>query len=461
MSVLLGWAALAVTLGLGRFAWTASGRRARVRRQLHDAARELGLRTTDSSWLSGQIDGFHVEAGPFGLRAHAELRVESVSRRGARIPLGLALRSVTIPERLRDQADVQTGDEPFDNALLLQGQTSEVLAVLDAPTRRIIDEALTANLRVADGVVCRQIARESLIHDVRRSVGLARRLTLSSESIPDRLAQHAREDPLYSVRLRNLEALIGDYPNTSHARQALRALLKDVSPEVRLRAALEMKSRGYSTLARLIPVREAGEEIAIKAFDVLVAHLPEKRLWPIVDSALRQPSPWLRERGLNQALKLGGVKAVTRLARLLADKEAEIAVQAAQAIERRGSASCEPALIKALSVEDLRLRSAAARALGRVGTAAAVIALREVIAGAGVFLLEPDLARTVHDAIRKIQSRLPGAEAGQLSLARSADTGGEVSLAAAAGEGDVALADAPVPTTPAVRRSPRRRKAAQ
>jgi len=61
---------------------------------------------------------------------------------------------------------------------------------------------------------------------------------------------------------------------------------------------------------------------------------------------------------------------------------------------------------------------AAARALGRVGSAAAVAPLKEAEARRR----EPDLTRAARQAIAEIQARLPGASPGQLSLA-SGETG--------------------------------------
>ena len=56
---------------------------------------------------------------------------------------------------------------------------------------------------------------------------------------------------------------------------------------------------------------------------------------------------------------------------------------------------------------------AAARALGRVGTTAAVVTLKEAEAQAR----EADFSRAVRQAIAEIQARLPGASPGQLSIA--------------------------------------------
>ena len=74
---------------------------------------------------------------------------------------------------------------------------------------------------------------------------------------------------------------------------------------------------------------------------------------------------------------------------------------------------------------------AAARGLGRAGTAAAIPVLLEVEANG-----HPEARRAARQAIAAIQNRLPGAGAGQLSLASAGsgalsvvdDTLGRVSL---------------------------------
>ena len=437
----LSLVALGVGLVVCRLAWVASDRRAAMRRRVRAAARVLGLETANGSWASGRIDGFHVEIRPLGSGSYVELNVDSASRPGTRIPPDLMLRSVTVAERLENEEDVQTGDEPFDNTMRIEGKTDEVLALLDGTTRQLIDEALATNLRVRDGRLRRDVGTENLAKEVRRTMELAGRLTLSPDSIPHRLTHNARTDPVAGVRLRNLDALLQHYPEASCARGTLSDLLKDASAEVELRAAIASGPKGYATLTRLDGVPEASEKTELEALDFLIAHVPQRSQWPFIDSALRHRSRWVRERAFGQVACVGGPKALLRLAQLLEDPDVELALEATRAIGKLGDSSCEPALIKALSSEDLRLSKAAAEALGAVGTAAAVMPLQQMIGGAATSILTPDLRKAAHNAIRRIQSRHRGAEAGQLSLARSGDVEGQVTLTALGSEGELAVAD--------------------
>ena len=89
----------------------------------------------------------------------------------------------------------------------------------------------------------------------------------------------------------------------------------------------------------------------------------------------------------------------------------------------------EPALILALQREPMGLQVAAANALARVGSPAAVLPLKEA---AESFHFAQDLRKAARQAIAAIQSRLPGASPGQLSMAE-VETG-QLSLAPEAGQ---------------------------
>lgn len=92
--------------------------------------------------------------------------------------------------------------------------------------------------------------------------------------------------------------------------------------------------------------------------------------------------------------------------------------------------SLEDALIAALDHGHDGVRLAAATALGDVGTARAVQALRALAQGASNHSHSQRLITL--KAVADIQSRLQGAAPGQVSM--SAEAGGEVSLAAEGGE---------------------------
>jgi HEAT repeat protein len=115
----------------------------------------------------------------------------------------------------------------------------------------------------------------------------------------------------------------------------------------------------------------------------------------------------------------------------------ELAYAAVRYLEATGSPDAEPPLIQALQHTEAEIQVAAANVLGRIGSAAAVLPLQEL---AGRSLIDPELRHAARQAIGQIQSRLPGASPGQLSLA-GAEVG-QLSLAEAEA-GQLSLANDP------------------
>jgi len=87
-----------------------------------------------------------------------------------------------------------------------------------------------------------------------------------------------------------------------------------------------------------------------------------------------------------------------------------------------------PARVKAVETDAGELRLAAIRALGIVGSAASVEPLLAFLTSRR---LDADTRHGVGAAVRAIQSRLAGAEAGQLSLAAPSPGTGWLSVATA------------------------------
>jgi HEAT repeat protein len=126
---------------------------------------------------------------------------------------------------------------------------------------------------------------------------------------------------------------------------------------------------------------------------------------------------------------------------LLDRADPRTAAAAAEALEAIGDPKAEPRLLDAVRHEAAELRIAAARALGVVGTVNAVEPLLHEL---DTKRLDGESRRALREAVSAIQSRLAGAEAGQLSLAATTAEAGRLSLATPrAGPGDVSLAAKP------------------
>jgi hypothetical protein len=123
---------------------------------------------------------------------------------------------------------------------------------------------------------------------------------------------------------------------------------------------------------------------------------------------------------------------VSPLCKALDSPDTDVACAAARLLGLTGGEAAETALIAALEHDAPLVQRAAATALGRCGSAAAV---KPLLAVDGPYQLRP----AARQAIAEIQSRLTGATPGQLALADG--DAGQLGLAEESPEGRVALAD--------------------
>ena len=122
------------------------------------------------------------------------------------------------------------------------------------------------------------------------------------------------------------------------------------------------------------------------------------------------------------------------LAKVLAVESGELGVAAAQALGTCRETAAEAPLLGALRQASDDVCAAVAAALGRVGSASAVLPLKEAASREGA---SAALRRAARQAVAEIQSRLQGASPGQLSLAEG--DAGQLSLADQDPRGQVSL----------------------
>jgi hypothetical protein len=226
---------------------------------------------------------------------------------------------------------------------------------------------------------------------------------VAPKDLAGRIAANVRREPEAGARLQGLLMLAREFPGHPATRKALLAAREDASEEVRLRAGMALGDEGRETLVDLVKRTGTGDACAARAVSFLGQGLPEG----LAEATLRRA--------------LGGAG------------RPQTAQACLEALAQLGRSEAEGLMIEALRSPDPQVKTAAARALGRAGTVAAVGALREAMPPHG------DLLRSVgRQAIAEIQARLAGAEPGQLSLA-----GGEAgALSLADGEpGRLTLAD--------------------
>lgn len=356
-------------------------------------------------------------------------------------PAGLRVRAESLSSRLVGAIgfpDLQTGDAEFDACVLLAGAEGKCLAVLDADTRMALRSAIEhTGWTIEEGAVMQEtgtlIAEPGrLVAFAQETIALARRLSLADRSVPELLEGNAKADPEACVRRRNLEVLLRDFRNGPEARRAAEWTLEHASDlEAFALAAAALGAQAAPLLERRAGTAP-GSELRAAALAQVTGMLPAERLPRLVAQALGC------DRGGAPGASAGdGAPTWERIAARLPAAAAPLAAAAVAALARAGDPAQEPALFAALGHADLAVRCAAARALGQLGTVRAVEPLL-ACGHAAPLLGSADLRTAVRDAVKAIQGRLPGAEAGRISLLDSAAADGALSLADEAGRLSVA-----------------------
>ncbi len=452
-------------------------REAEARRRMllwRDAATAAGLTAVERS--EGAIEGWSGE-----LRVRLE-RLERAEVSGTRITIsGPGIHPDLVLKRgTAGQNDVQIGDERFDDSVLVRGPTAVLRAVLDADTRRIAHGLVYRRLerpgrlpiwaegRVEKGALRADVAdlsswrgpntrgdvdggfvssesegydylggSERLPEALSLTLAFARRLEPPKDlacSLADRLAG----EPEARARLLLLDTLLEEFPEAEAARSALLASRSDPDARVRLRAGIRLGPEGQKVLLDLAGGEGAEDEINAQALAALGGSVAVPDVLRVLHEALRLRKLETSATCLELLAKADGPEAIAALGRVLAVERGGLAGAAAQALGATDDPAAEVPLLAALAGTHEESRVAAVRALGRVGTAAAVPALKDAEAGDG------RLRHAARQAIAEIHSRLSGASPGQLSLAEGES--GELSLAEDDATGRLSLAGSKRPT---------------
>lgn len=331
------------------------------------------------------------------------------------------------------------GDPAFDAVLFVQGEEPLVRAVLDVFTRQALLDVFTGYVRngqpravnasatLEDGRLMVELddafgQPEEPQADLLSLIVLTCEKLLHPGDVPGRLAEIVYADPLATVRAFALTVLARDFPDHDATRQGLTIALGDLHPEVRLQAGLWGGEAGLPAIRSIAESVDVTDGCSARAVAGLAGHLDLERARDIFEGSVRAGRMETAQAAL-RSLGRGGEHEVGVVAPWLADRRTPLAVCAAQALgDSPAAAAAEVALIGALEDSRAEVVDAAAHALGRVGSARAVLSLRAVEArttwGAH---------RAARQAVAQIQSRLTGATPGQLALA--GDAAGQVALA--------------------------------
>jgi HEAT repeat protein len=327
------------------------------------------------------------------------------------------------PEKYRPAGvrEIEIGDERFDSLFFIEGPARLLTVLLDAETRRILASVSTeGRLLIVDNEFRLETWDSHFADVLSLFLDLIRRFS-EEVDVAERLATNVRQDSVAGVRLRNLLALVRDFPGEPRTVETLRAACSDASPQVRLQAAMALGAEGRGALTELAASLE-DDGTSAQAVAHLGRELPFEPTRALLAQALRRRRLQTARACLDALGQSGDAAAVDALAKVLAIEKGELAAAAAMALGATGSPAAEPPLLAALQREKEDLRIAAANALGRAGSPTAVLPLKEAAEEAS-----PELRRAARQAIAEIQSRLQGASPGQLSLA--GPEAGQLSLA--------------------------------
>jgi hypothetical protein len=450
---------------------------ARVRELWREAARASGLGAVEETEedLAGWVGPLRVRLSRYRTQ---EVSGTRISIRGPSLPADVTVRPEGFGASIRglDVREIEIGDEGFDRAAWVEGPPALVRSLLDAETRRSIRGLFEGRLerprhspfwatgRFDDGVLRidvpeefpRRRARglfdgsgdageepgessylggtERLPEVLRRSIAVANSLT-----VPDDVARRITDDlgsePVARVRMLNLLTLTREFPQHPATREALLAAREDPDAEVRLRAGIALGPEGRDVLLAVARGEGAEDATTARAVVALEPHLSLQQAQGLLHDALRTRRVATAGACMDELGRRGAREAIPALAKVLLVETGELARTAARALATTGDPAAEAPLLRALAKGPRDLRLAAATALGRVGTTAAVLPLREVESA------DSGTRRAARQAIAEIQARAAGAAPGQLSLAggesgRLSLAGGESGrLSLAGGEG--------------------------
>ncbi len=414
------------------------------------AADQLGVEFHQGGFLAtdqiaGTVDGVGIVIDPFTRKHGKSSTTYTRMRLTGRIPDDLSLKSEGIGSTLKKLftgEDIQLEDEPFDDAVLVQGREEIAVALLSSDARQLVNALLHMGGRVENGEVYWETRgyidnTGRLVEQGRYLMKIAKTLSLHEDRLDGHLARNAMHDPKPGVRARNLRMLCARYPNSEATSRAVQyAAQNDGHVAVRLEAAIHLGPAGLETVQRVATEDRNDETLRLRA----LAHLD--RAWPhphakaAVDACVRSPRARIRAEAIRLVGRHGYVEARDRvLADASPDRAAELAAAAAEALGRLKHGQAE--LIALLEHDDDEVKTVAARSLGLMGDIHAVEAL--VPQTKGIFA-DRDLKRAASDAIAMIQGRSGAEGGGRLSVVSDSERAGGVSLADAE-QGAVSLTE--------------------
>ncbi|MEO1084195.1 MAG: hypothetical protein AAFY88_08125 [Acidobacteriota bacterium] len=392
---------------------------------------DLGLQPTPKG-LAGHRDGFHVQVTK---KEHFRLILTRVDP-GFTTALGnLGLSFLQNPE-------MRTDDSYFDSRVRLEGDPVSACALLDRSLRRRMAE-LTGEYMVAvrNGKLEATVKQES---DLPRVLPKLTRLAGQLEPIPAtempaRLRDVATGDDHFFRRMKALELLQEHFAYSREAALAALDLLSSTDLSLRvaairllLRYPGDERQQGLDVIRRILLNARLPESDRLEALRLLIDDSDREAAEPVLKEWLSEP---IQETGLRHAAIRACVRrqVLEPLLSLVVEGSKEHLLLIDGLVEL-GDPAAQLRLAEELGHSSARVRTAAARALARLGGDYALVPVGDALA------TESDATArgALSDALGAIQRRLGVSQDGEISIVQLAPLEGSLSKTASEG-GEVSL----------------------
>ncbi|MEM8996443.1 MAG: HEAT repeat domain-containing protein [Acidobacteriota bacterium] len=389
-------------------------------------APDLGLRPT-SQGLAGRRDGFHVQVTK---KDHFRVILTQVDPGFTVSPGNIGLSFLQDPE-------LRTDDAAFDARVRLAGDPASACVLLNRLLRRRLAE-LTGEyaVTVRDGkleATVKQIQDLPLV--LPRLTKLADDLEpVPSADLPARLRDAAAGEDHVFRRIRALDLLEERYALTRDAADVAVDLLGSTDPHLRGRAIrLLLRHPGDGRQAAVDVIRktlldaESPESDRREALRLLIEDSDRDAAEPVLTEWLAKPIP-------EADLRRGAIRACVR--RQVLPPLLSLAVEGSKehlllidGLVEIGDPTAQSRLAEELGHSSARVRTAAARALARLGGDAALIPISDALAN------EADTAAraALGDALGAVQRRLGKSQDGEVSIVELSPLEGSLSKTSVGG----------------------------
>jgi HEAT repeat protein len=340
-----------------------------------------------------------------------------------------------------------TGDASFDGEFAVGGDAMRAVAILDD----VLRTQLIALTLFGGRLDCRISAQSQIAftapHLVRGHEAALLRTNVEALGqamidalegrIEERLLANAEQSADAGVRRKSLRVLLECFGSSAEAVRAAPLALKEAGI-LRILGAALVREPGFAILRSIVESDANPDKMRIEALKRLVRLLHPPDAHRAIASALASRCQRLRSAAIVLAVRTADPLLADRLLRIASTQDPATAIEIVNALEENRCRSSERWLIALFERRDGPVKAAVVDALARVGTIDSVAPL---LRGTRGMLADRRLKTAARRAVKLIQGRALGKEAGSLSLVDGAASEGGLSFAARGGSGALSIPD--------------------